>query len=164
MGLSDPTATAAPVVNAAPVRVAKPADKKGWWWGTGRRKSAVCRARIKPAEGSKATVSIMSAKLRKPKTIEVYFTEAQDRTDALAALTATGTLPRFQVLCTIHGGGTTGQSHAMKLAIARALVDFDPNLYNTLREAGHMTRDSRKVERKKYGLAGARRRYQFSKR
>jgi small subunit ribosomal protein S9 len=73
-------------------------------------------------------------------------------------------LGRFEIRCTIHGGGTTGQAGAMRMALARALVDFDPALYQPLRDGGHLTRDARKVERKKYGLAGARRRYQFSKR
>lgn len=163
LGLTNPSAPMN-TQPAAPVRVAKPADKKGWWWGTGRRKSSVCRARIKPAEGAKAVITIMSAKLGKPKPIEQYFSLGRDRTDALSALTASGMLGRFEIRCTMHGGGTTGQAGAMRMALARALVDFDPALYQALRDGGHLTRDARKVERKKYGLAGARRRYQFSKR
>ncbi len=155
-------APAAPV-NTAPVRTAKPADKRGWWWGTGRRKSAVCRVRIRPASADKATVSIIGTN-PKPKAVEVYFTEEQDRNDAIGALTLTGHFGKFEVKAKCHGGGHMGQAGAMRLAIARALVDFDPNLYIPLRDAGFTTRDARKVERKKYGQAGARRRFQFSKR
>ncbi len=158
-----PGATPAAPVNPAPVRTAKPADKKGWWWGTGRRKAAVCRVRIRPATGANATVSIIGTN-PKPKEVDVYFTETQDRTDAVSALTLTGNFGKFEVKAKCHGGGHMGQAGAMRLAIARALVDFDPNLYIPLRDAGFLTRDARKVERKKYGQAGARRRFQFSKR
>ncbi|MFO0858816.1 MAG: 30S ribosomal protein S9 [Phycisphaerales bacterium] len=162
LSLTPPGTPAAPVVTA-PVRTAKPADKRGWWWGTGRRKSSVCRVRIRPASGDKASVSIIGTN-PKPKTVEVYFTESQDRSDAIAALTTTGNFGKFEVKAKLAGGGHTGQAGAMRLAIARALVDMDPNLYIPLREAGFLTRDSRRVERKKYGQPGARRRFQFSKR
>ncbi|HYF15780.1 MAG TPA: 30S ribosomal protein S9 [Phycisphaerales bacterium] len=162
--LGDAPAPEAPVANPAPVRVAKPADKKGWWWGTGRRKTAVCRVRIRPASGDKATVLVIGKDPKKQKTVDVYFTEIRDRSDAVAALNTAGLLGRFEVVAKCSGGGFMGQAQAMRLAIARALVDFDPNLYQPLRDAGFMTRDAREVERKKYGQAGARRRFQFSKR
>lgn len=162
LSLTPPGTPAAPVATA-PVRTAKPADKKGWWWGTGRRKASVCRVRIRPASGEKASVTIIG-KNPKPKAVDVYFTENQDRSDAVAALTTTGNFGKFEVKAKCAGGGHTGQAGAMRLAIARALVDMDPNLYAPLREAGYLTRDARKVERKKYGQPGARRRFQFSKR
>jgi small subunit ribosomal protein S9 len=162
LGLTIPGTPAAPVEK--PIRAPKPADKNGWWWGTGRRKTAVARVRIKPAEGGKATIMLESMKLGKLKSVEVYFTEPRDRTDCVAPLTLTGLMGRFQVVVRLHGGGIMGQAGAMKMALARALRDYDPNLDKALRDAGMLTRDSRAVERKKYGQAGARRRFQFSKR
>lgn len=159
---SSPVAPAAPV-STAPVRVAKPADKKGWWWGTGRRKAAVCRVRIKPASGDGATIELIGA-TGKPKPTDVYFTEVRDRVDCVAPLQSAGLLGKVQVVARLHGGGFMGQAQAMRLAVARALIGWDPNLYKSFRDAGFLTRDSRKVERKKYGQAGARRRFQFSKR
>jgi small subunit ribosomal protein S9 len=150
---------------AAPLRTAKPADKRGWWWGTGRRKTAVCRVRIKPASGDDAIVTIASMKQpKKIKEINVYFTEERDRRECIAPLTSAGLNGKFRVMAKCHGGGFMGQAAAMKLAIARALIDYDPQLYKNFRDAGYLTRDAREVERKKYGQAGARRRFQFSKR
>lgn len=149
--------------NTAIVRVAKPADKKGWWWGTGRRKTACARVRIKPATGDAATVRIISTSDRL-REVNDFFTEDRDRVDCVAPLQSAGLLGKVQVVAKINGGGIMGQAQAMRLAVARALVDWDPNLYKTFRDAGFLTRDSRKVERKKYGQAGARRRFQFSKR
>ncbi|MDX2146526.1 MAG: 30S ribosomal protein S9 [Planctomycetota bacterium] len=141
----------------------KPADKHGWWWGTGRRKTAVARVRIRPAkEGEGKIVVLLEGDATK--TIEQYFTEEQDRVDAVLALRITNLMGKFDVLIRSHGGGHMGQAQAMRLAIARALNDYDPGLDQALREAGLLTRDSREVERKKYGQAGARRRFQFSKR
>jgi small subunit ribosomal protein S9 len=144
-------------------RTAKPADKFGWWWGTGRRKAAVARIRMKPADAEKATVTV-EAPNGKVKTIEQFFSEERDRTDAVAPLKMNGLMGRVQVICKVHGGGFMGQAAAIKLAIARAVLDYDPSFEETLRDAGMLTRDARKVERKKYGQAGARRRFQFSKR
>ncbi len=162
LGLTIPSA--APVENVKPIRAPKPADKNGWWWGTGRRKTAVARVRLKPAEGGKAGVMLESMKLEKKKPIDVYFTEDRDRRDCIAPLTVTGTTGRFQIVVKLHGGGIMGQAGAMKMGLARALMDYDPTLEKALREAGFLTRDARAVERKKYGQAGARRRFQFSKR
>lgn len=157
------TPPAPPAQIARAPRTAKPADKHGWWWGTGRRKSAVARIRMKPAEGAKAGVSI-EAPNGKVKTIEQFFSEERDRTDAVSALKVNGLMGRMQVIAKVHGGGYMGQAGAIKLAIARAVLDYDPAFEDALRDNNMLTRDARKVERKKYGQAGARRRFQFSKR
>jgi small subunit ribosomal protein S9 len=146
-----------------PPRAPKPADKFGWWWGTGRRKTSIARIRMKPAEGEKAIVQV-EAPNGKVKTIEQFFSEERDRNDAVAPLKINGLLGRVQVFAKVHGGGFMGQAGAIKLALARAVRDYDPTFEDALREAGMLTRDAREVERKKYGQAGARRRFQFSKR
>src|SRR3954466_15797723 len=115
-------------------RTAKPADKFGWWWGTGRRKSAVARIRLKPAEGEKAVVSI-EAPNGKVKTIDQYFSEERDRNDAIAPLKMNGLMGRMQVIAKVHGGGYMGQAGAVKLAIARAVLDYDPTFEEALRDA-----------------------------
>ena len=144
------------------VREPKPADSSGWWWGTGRRKTAVARVRIRPAQ-AEAKVTIQKTR-KKFKTIEEYFSEDRDRGDALAPLRLTDTLNKLEVVIRAHGGGTMGQAQAVRLGIARALINYDPNLERALRDAGYLSRDARKVERKKYGQPGARARFQFSKR
>ena len=88
----------------------------------------------------------------------------RDRNDVTEALRSASLLEKMHVVIRCHGGGTMGQAQACRLAIARALVDFDPTLEARFREMSLLTRDSREVERKKYGQAGARRRFQFSKR
>lgn len=148
---------------AKPVRTPKPADKHGWWWGTGRRKTAVARARMKPSKGDAGKV-IVERPGKEPRTVEQYFPEERDRTDVLSPLKLTSTEGRFDVVLKLHGGGLMGQAQASRLAIARALQAYDPAMDAALRDAGMLTRDSREVERKKYGQAGARRRFQFSKR
>ncbi|QEG39803.1 30S ribosomal protein S9 [Roseimaritima ulvae] len=123
--------------------------------GTGRRKSSVARVRIRPGSG-KITVN------RKP--IEDYFVNDQHRraiTDTLEAAEQTG---KVDVLVRVGGGGMTGQSGAVRMGVARALVSFSEELHDLLREGGYLTRDSRMKERKKPGLRGARRATQFSKR
>jgi len=164
----------APIVR--PVRAAKPADRHGWWWGTGRRKTAVARVRIKPSKGAEVGVLFevdresragkkdpKNAK-RITKTVEEYFAEMRDRNDVLEPLKAASLQDKVTVIFRCHGGGTMGQAQACKLAVARALLGYDPTLEARFREMGVLTRDSREVERKKYGQAGARRRFQFSKR
>ncbi len=145
-------------------REPKPADAHGWWWGTGRRKTAVARVRFRPASDAKAAGVKVQVSAKQFKTIDEYFTEARDRTDAMAPLNLTGTADKLEVFIRAHGGGTMGQAQAVRLGIARALVNYDPSTEDALRDAGFLTRDARKVERKKYGMAGARRRFQFSKR
>lgn len=151
-------------LDAEPRRVLepKPADKHGWWWGVGRRKAAVARVRIRPAkEGGKVQIQVTRKKF---KSVEEYFSELRDRNDAVAPLEITGAKGTLDVFVRCSGGGIMGQAQAIRLGIARALVNYDPSFEPALRDAGYLTRDARKVERKKYGQPGARRRYQFSKR
>lgn len=129
--------------------------KYGYYWGTGRRKSSVARVRIKPGEGKF---------LVNKREIDNYFTAERDRRDVVAPLTATSTLGKFDVFVNVKGGGTSGQAGAVLLGVARALLTADATLERVLRDDGYLTRDSRMVERKKYGQRGARRRFQFSKR
>ncbi len=144
------------------LREAKPADKHGWWWAVGRRKNAVARIRMKVSEGS-GSVKIQKTQ-KKFKSIDEYFTETQDRSDCIAPLKVTGTKDNMEIVVRVHGGGHTGQAQAIRLGIARALRDYDPTLEDALREHGYLTVDDRRVERKKYGQPGARKRFQFSKR
>ncbi len=131
------------------------AKKYGWWWGTGRRKSAVARVRVRPGTG------VFKINGRE---VDEYFTELRDRAYATAALQVTEMLGKMDVQVNMHGGGYAGQAGAVLLGVARALRTYDCTLEDVLRENGYMTRDSRRVERKKYGQRGARRRFQFSKR
>jgi small subunit ribosomal protein S9 len=143
---------------AAPKPQHKPAnklDKGGYCWGTGRRKSSVARVRIKPGDGK---LLINKRKLSD------YFTREQDKEAVLAPLKAVECEKAFDVFVNVRGGGTTGQSGATRLGIARALKNYDENYLPALRDGGYLTRDSRMVERKKPGQSGARKRYQFSKR
>ncbi len=124
-------------------------------WGTGRRKSSVARVRIRPGNGL-ITVN--------GRTFDDYFPVLQQRVNILAPLAATGAEGRFDVFANIKGGGGTGQAGALRLGVSRALVKAEPELSESLREGGYLTRDGRMVERKKYGQRKARRKYQFSKR
>lgn len=141
----------------------RPADKHGWWWGTGRRKTAVARVRLRPAKDGQGKILIQSSR-KKLKGVDEYFSELRDQKDAKAALALTDTLGNIEVYARLAGGGYMGQAQALRLGISRALVGYDPNFEAALRDAGFLTRDARKVERKKYGQPGARRRFQFSKR
>lgn len=141
----------------------KPADKHGWWWGTGRRKTAVARVRLRPAKDGEGKVQVQTAR-KQFKSVEEYFSEPRDRNDVNAPLRLTDTVGKLDVFIRAHGGGYMGQAQAVRLGVARALVGYDPSFEPALREAGYLTRDARKVERKKYGQPGARRRFQFSKR
>lgn len=123
--------------------------------GTGRRKTAVARVRIRPGQGR---ISINDREFTE------FFRTAQLRESVLAPLVATEKKDLVDVVITVNGGGTTGQADACKLGIARALKDFDPEVEPILREKNLLTRDAREVERKKYGLRKARRGTQFSKR
>ena len=123
--------------------------------GTGRRKSSVARVRVRPGSG-------MILVNKRP--LDEFFANEKDIKDVLAPLEVTETRQAVDVIVKVHGGGFTGQAGAIRLGIARALKKMDPELEHTLREAGHLTRDSRMKERKKYGLRGARRGTQFSKR
>ena len=144
---------------AVPEAKPKPAktgpDKGGYYWGTGRRKSSVARVRIKPGDG-KLVIN--------KRDLPDYFKREQDRQAVLAPLQAVEWKKSFDIYVNVKGGGTTGQSGAVLLGIARALKNYDENYIQPLRDGGHLTRDSRMVERKKPGQRGARRRFQFSKR
>lgn len=133
---------------------AKP-DKAGFFWGTGRRKTAVARVRIRPGTG-KFMINDRQA--------NAYFTEPRDRNDIVAPLKITKTECNLDVFVNVNGGGFTGQAGAVRLGLSRALKDYDPTLEPILRENDLLTRDAREVERKKPGRPGARRRFQFSKR
>ncbi|MEM6757279.1 MAG: 30S ribosomal protein S9 [Planctomycetota bacterium] len=136
---------------------AKP-DLGGFVWGTGRRKSSVARVRVRPAKEADGKFLVNG------KPVDHFFSEPQHRADCTRALEATSTLGKLDVFVNVHGGGITGQSGAILLGVARALIGYDPSLEHTLRDLGYTTRDPREVERKKYGQRGARRRFQFSKR
>lgn len=155
---------AAPQQAVRAVRKALPPDARGWWWGTGRRKSAVARVRMRPSKAEGKGEIRVQITGKSFKDIETYFSEQRDRLDCVAPLRVCGLQGRMDVVVRLRGGGTMGQAQAVRLGIARALRDYDPNLETPLRDAGFLTRDPREVERKKYGLAGARRRFQFSKR
>ncbi len=124
-------------------------------WGTGRRKSSVARVRIKPGTGKM---------LINERTLEVFFPNLQDQIGVKIALEVTQTLQTFDIWVNVSGGGMSGQSGAIKLGLARALKRHNPAFEPVLREHNLLTRDSRMVERKKYGQRGARRKFQFSKR
>lgn len=121
----------------------------------GRRKTSTARVYLRPGNGS-----IVINK----RTLDDYFPLEWRRKAVTAAFEATNTAGQFDVLVNAKGGGLTGQAEAIRLGIARALVDFDENLRKPLRDAGFLTRDPRMVERKKYGQPKARKRFQFSKR
>jgi small subunit ribosomal protein S9 len=123
--------------------------------GTGRRKTSVARVRVRPGTG---TILINSRPL------DEYFVNDQDRRNVLAPLTKSGKEESVDVSIRVHGGGFTGQSGACMLGIARALIKFDHDTFDPLRHNHLLTRDSRMKERKHYGLRGARRGTQFSKR
>jgi small subunit ribosomal protein S9 len=123
--------------------------------GTGRRKTAVARVRIREGSGD---ILINGREFRE------FFPRLRDQSDVLEPFKCVEMEGKFDVIVRVRGGGITGQAGAVRLGVSRALVAMDEELRAPLHEAGHLTRDSRMVERKKYGLRGARRGYQFSKR
>jgi len=123
--------------------------------GTGRRKSSVARVRVRAGDGKI---------LINRRELDEFFPLTQDRNNVVAALEATGKSGEVDVFITVSGGGASGQSGACKLGVARALKEYDGELEPVLREQHLLTRDSRMKERKKYGLRGARKGTQFSKR
>jgi small subunit ribosomal protein S9 len=122
---------------------------------TGRRKEAVARARLRAGTG-KVTIN--------GRAFEDYFPMATQRMVVADALRVTSTESVYDVDATIHGGGVNGQAGALRMAIARSLVELDPELRPALKKAGLLTRDSRRKESKKYGLKKARKAPQFTKR
>jgi small subunit ribosomal protein S9 len=147
--------TSAPVPVTASVAVEVPSGPRTYIWGTGRRKTAVARVRIAPGSG-KIEVN--------GRTLNDYFTSERDRKAIFGPLEVTGTGGKVDIWVSASGGGPTGQSGALVLGLARALLKYDPTTNTALRNAGFLTRDDRMKERKKYGQRGARRRFQFSKR
>jgi small subunit ribosomal protein S9 len=133
----------------------KTKEKYGYWWGTGRRKTSVARVRIRPGSGKY---------LVNKRELDDFFKRDQDRKAATAPLRLVQGEKSFDVFVNVRGGGITGQAGATLLGVARALRSYDENYVGTLRDNGLLTRDPRMVERKKPGQAGARRRFQFSKR
>ena len=123
--------------------------------GTGRRKSSVARVRIRAGSGN-ITVNKRS--------LEEFFVLLQDRRSVTDILDEVGHRSDIDIVIRVNGGGTTGQAGACRMGIARALMGFDSETFQVLRDGGYLTRDSRMKERKKYGLHGARRGVQFSKR
>ena len=155
LNIESPAGGAAENAQAAQVPAAKGPDKGGYYWGTGRRKSAVARVRIKPGDGKL---------LVNKRDLADYFPREDHRITVTGPLRAVDAEKSFDVFVNVKGGGQSGQSGAVSLGIARALKKYDLNYVSALRDGGHLTRDSRMVERKKYGQSGARRRFQFSKR
>ncbi|MCC7438860.1 MAG: 30S ribosomal protein S9 [Armatimonadetes bacterium] len=121
----------------------------------GRRKNAVARVYLTPGNGN---VTVNNRELIN------YFSDPFDRQTIMSPLVAVEMVDRFDVHANVNGGGRAGQAGAIRLGIARALVEIDETLKSPLRKGGHMTRDPRMVERKKYGQKKARKRFQFSKR
>ncbi len=135
-------------------RVVEPGPKE-YHWGTGRRKAARARVRLRPGSGD----FVVNGKPMKE-----YFPRQLDQNAASGPLVSVGVEGKLDVFVNAEGGGNTGQAGAVRLGIGRALLKLYPDSYQRLREAGHLTRDPRMVERKKYGLRGARRAFQWVKR
>jgi small subunit ribosomal protein S9 len=129
----------------APVHVQK-LDKQGRAYATGKRKDAVARVWIKPGSG------------------KVYFARPVLRMMIQQPFVASNRAGQYDVVCTVSGGGLSGQAGALRHGVSRALTFFEPDLRGVLKKGGFLTRDSRVVERKKYGKKKARRSFQFSKR
>jgi small subunit ribosomal protein S9 len=151
--VADETVTAAPVSNA-PLREQE-LDAQGRSYATGRRKDAVARVWLKPGTG-KVTVNGRDQ--------EVYFARPTLRLVINQPFQVAGRDGQYDVVATVKGGGLSGQAGAVKHGISQALAKYEPALRSTVKAAGFLTRDSRVVERKKYGRAKARRSFQFSKR
>jgi len=143
-----------PTAPEAPKYVQK-LDKQGRAYATGKRKNAVARVWIKPG-GGKITVN--------ERAIEVFFARPVLRMLIQQPIVATNRAGQYDVICRVSGGGLSGQAGAVRHGISKALTYYEPDLRGALKRGGFLTRDSRVVERKKYGKAKARRSFQFSKR
>ncbi len=126
-----------------------------YFYGTGRRKKSVARVRVYPGTG-KITIN--------DRDIDNYFGLETLKLIVRQPLALTGTEEKFDIVCRVAGGGVTGQAGAIRHGLSRALLQYDEELRSPLKKAGFLTRDPRMKERKKYGLKGARRAPQFSKR
>jgi small subunit ribosomal protein S9 len=151
--LKDLAQTIAPEPEIAP-RAPK-LDPQGRAYATGRRKDAVARVWVKPGAG-RITVN--------GRDVETYFARPVLRMIINQPFAVASRVQQFDVMCSVAGGGLSGQAGAVRHGISRALVSYDPNLRPPLKAGGFLTRDPRQVERKKYGKAKARRSFQFSKR
>ncbi|MFI4987716.1 MAG: 30S ribosomal protein S9 [Alphaproteobacteria bacterium] len=149
--MADENATPAPAAEPARPRI----DAQGRAYATGKRKNAIARVWIKRGTG-KITVNGRES--------PVYFARPVLRMLLNQPFTAANRTGQFDVVCTVVGGGLSGQAGAVRHGISRALTHYEPELRPTLKQAGFLTRDARVVERKKYGRAKARRSFQFSKR
>src|SRR5438105_1322974 len=144
------------IINAAHVVLTgRKVDKYGRAYATGKRKDAVARVWIKPGAG-KIVVNTRE--------VEVYFARPVLRMLIQQPLVAAARAGQYDVICTVAGGGLSGQAGAVRHGISKALTCFEPDLRGVLKKGGFLTRDSRTVERKKYGRAKARKSFQFSKR
>jgi small subunit ribosomal protein S9 len=130
-------------------------DKQGRSYATGKRKNAVARVWVKPGSG---TITVNT------RALDVFFARPVLRMLIQQPLVATNRNGQYDVVCTVSGGGLSGQAGAVRHGLSKALMNFEPDLRGALKRAGFLTRDSRVVERKKYGKAKARRSFQFSKR
>lgn len=137
------------------VKRVKQVDKQGRSYATGKRKDAIARVWIKPGKGVITINGRDSAQ---------YFARPVLRMMINQPFSVVNRLGQFDVVCTVVGGGLSGQAGAVRHGISKALTYFEPELRPSLKKGGFLTRDSRTVERKKYGRAKARRRFQFSKR
>lgn len=148
------TSPAAPQTQSHPAAAPKDAGSR-FIWGTGRRKTAVARVRVRHGNpGFKVN----------DKDVDAFFSEQRDRNAVMAPLEATNLAGKVDVRVNVTGGGYAGQAGAVVMGLARALSKLDSSLEGALRDGGYLTRDDRMVERKKPGMAGARKRFQFSKR
>jgi small subunit ribosomal protein S9 len=125
------------------------------YYGTGRRKTSTARVFLRPGTGA-VTVN--------QRAFDAFFPTEALRMQIKTPLVITETADKFDILATVAGGGVSGQAGAVRLGIARALVEYNGDLRKALKGEGLLTRDARAKERKKYGMAGARKRFQFSKR
>lgn len=125
------------------------------FYGTGRRKTSTARVFLRPGTGA---IKVND------RTFDGFFPTEALRMQIRRPLVLTETTDKFDILATVEGGGVSGQAGAVRLGIARALIEFNLELRKALKSEGMLTRDSRGKERKKYGMAGARKRFQFSKR
>ncbi|MBN9359950.1 MULTISPECIES: 30S ribosomal protein S9 [unclassified Devosia] len=148
------TASVAAVVNDAPVHEQK-LDAQGRAYATGKRKNAIARVWIKPGAG-KITVN--------GKEFNAFFARPVLQMVLQQPIVAAARVDQYDVIATVSGGGLSGQAGAVRHGISKALTYFEPELRGVLKAGGFLTRDSRVVERKKYGKAKARRSFQFSKR
>ena len=133
----------------------KKVDKLGRAYATGKRKDAVARVWVKPGTGK---ISVNT------RDVEVYFARPVLRMMIQQPLVAAARNDQYDIVCTVAGGGLSGQAGAVRHGISKALTNFEPDLRGVLKKGGFLTRDSRTVERKKYGRAKARKSFQFSKR